>query len=238
MDAGVYRQLFELEDTHWWFAGRRRVVAKLLESIPLPPDPVILDAGCGTGRNLIELRELGEATGIDPAPEAVELCRERGLSVTEAPANSIPLPGDSFDLAVMLDVLEHIEDEQEALTEIGRVTRPGGALLITVPAYEFLWSSHDESHHHFRRYTRRRLLDSLRAGGWRAERLTFFNSTLLAPIATVRKLGVGKGSSDYEMTSPRVGRVLEGIMGAEAAAIGRGIDLPAGVSIAAVCRPA
>lgn len=240
MDEQVYSQLYALEDSHWWFRGRRAVIRALLGDVSLPEYPRILDAGCGTGRNLREYAALGTAEGVDPSPVAVDFCHRRGLpGVVQAGLEALPFEEGRFDLVCASDVLEHVEDDRGALEEMRRVTGPQGRLLVTVPAYRWLWSHHDDVHHHFRRYTRRELTSRAAAGGWRPIRVTYFNSTLLMPIAAVRlaqraRPG-GGGGSDYERTPGLVSRLLELVMRAEARAIAAGLTLPAGVSIGMVC---
>lgn len=240
METAHYESLFVQEDDHWWFRGRRAVVWALLQEVSLPPDPAILDAGCGTGRNLLEFGTLGHARGIEPSQDAIDFCAQRGIEVQQGYVENLPYETGEFDLVLMLDVLEHIEDDDAALRELHRVTAPGGSLLLTVPAYPFLWSAHDESHHHFRRYTESVLRGRITAAGWTPRVVTHFNSTLLAPIAAVRlvgrRFGAGAGRSDYEMAGGRMNDTLAGIMRGEARLIRRGVRFPAGVSIGLVCE--
>jgi SAM-dependent methyltransferase len=243
VEEQVYQELYELEDEHWWFRGRRAVIRALLDRAPLPERPRILDAGCGTGRNLVELGALGDARGVDPSPDAIAFCRRRGLgAVTEAGIESLPFPDGSFDLVVATDVIEHIEDDAGALAELGRVAAGGGFLLLTVPAYMWLWSQHDDSHHHRRRYTLRMLRDRVQAAGWRPTAESYFNTTLLGPIAAVRTLtrrrSGSRGRSDYQLTEGPLNTVLSLPMRGEAALIRRGAHLPAGVSIGMLCQRA
>jgi SAM-dependent methyltransferase len=242
MDEQIYDHIYAQEDWHWWFRGRRAVIHALLERAELAPNPRILDAGCGTGRNLVELGPLGEAHGVDASPQAVEYCRKRGLArVQHGTLDALPFEPGSFDLMLMSDVLEHIEDDDEALRELLRVATPAGRLVMTVPAYGWMWSQHDVSHHHHRRYTRPLLRERVRAAGWEPTFATYFNSILLPPIALVRALarrGEPKEHGDMELTPGRLNGVLSLPMRAEAGLIRRGVRLPAGVSIGMVCRPA
>ena len=180
MEQQAYREQFELEDAHWWFEGRRAVIWALLDRAGLtaPGGGLrILDAGCGTGRNLIEFGPLGDARGIDSSPEAIDFCRRRGvLGATEGRLESLPFEEGSFDLILATDVLEHIEDDQSVMRELRRVAAPGARLLATVPAYRWLWSQHDDAHHHFRRYTLRDLRERLRAEGWETAEWSYFNT--------------------------------------------------------------
>ncbi len=240
MEPHAYREQFELEDTHWWFEGRRAVIWALLRHAGATGDLRLLDAGCGTGRNLIEFAGLGTAQGVDSSPEAIEFCRRRGVpAVSQGQVEGLPFDDASFDLILATDVLEHLKDDRAALRELRRVTAPGGRLLATVPAYGWLWSQHDTEHHHFRRYTLRQLRERVRATGWEPLRWSYFNTLLLPPIAAVRVLGRRRPGRDGErpdlkLTPPGLNRVLAQPMRFEAGLIGRGMRLPAGVSIGLV----
>jgi SAM-dependent methyltransferase len=143
----------------------------------------ILDAGCGTGINLDYLAEFGNVTGADISEDAIEFCRKRGKSsVLRMDLTSLALPGDRFDLVTVLDVIEHIEDDEAALREAVRVTKPGGSILVTVPAFPELWSEHDEINHHRRRYRAQRIKDLFRMAECDLIRFTHMN-TLLFPVA-------------------------------------------------------
>jgi SAM-dependent methyltransferase len=240
LDAWRYRELFEVEERHWWFRSRRAVVRSLLARAGVPASPRILDAGCGTGTNLLEYRRLGEVHGVDAFPEAIELCRERGLDdVVEAPVEQLPFEPDSFDLIFATDVIEHLEDDVLALRELHRVAAAGARLILTVPAYPWLWSDHDVSVHHKRRYTADALRDSVLAAGWTPAVETYFFAAALPVVAAVRTLrrlrASGNGRSDLSMPPAPVNRLLELPTLAEAKAIERGARLPAGVSVGMVC---
>lgn len=239
MRETAYRQHYEVEDRHWWFRGRWAVVEALLSRTPLPAEPRILDAGCGTGGYLKRYALLGDATGVDPSPDAVRFCHERGFdSVREAGLEDLPFEDDSFDLVTATDVVEHIAAEEEALSELRRVTAPGGALLLTVPAYMWLWSEEDEHLHHQRRYTRPRLRKAVERAGWEPQIATYFNSLLLPPIALARQLPQRDNGQKAELE--RTPAILDGPlslpMRLEARLIRAGVSLPAGVSVGIVCR--
>lgn len=239
MEPQAYRAQYELEDAHWWFAGRRDVIWALLRRAGLPSGLRLLDAGCGTGRNLLEFGRLGTAVGVDPSPEAIAFCRERGIDgATQGTIEALAFADGAFDLILATDVLEHLRDDAAGLRELRRVAAPGARLLCTVPAYRWLWSEHDDEHHHYRRYTLRRLCARLREGGWSPLTATYFNSLLLPPIAAVRVLGrrraTGEARSDLRLTPAGLNRLLAQPMRLEAALIARGMRLPAGVSIGVV----
>ena len=235
----AYREHYEVEDRHWWYRGRWAVVQALLSRADLPARPRILDAGCGTGGYLKRYSLIGEASGVEPSAEAVRFCRERGLeSVHQGGLESLPFEDDSFDLITATDVLEHIAAEQEALRELRRVAVPGATLLLTVPAYMWMWSEEDVNLHHQRRYTRPRLREAVRNAGWQPRTATYFNTILLPPIALARKLGSNRKGDGGELdrTPPWLDTPLSLPMRLEARLIRAGIDLPAGVSVGIVCR--
>jgi SAM-dependent methyltransferase len=237
----LFDQFHRLEEGHWWFRGRRAVIRALTRRASPAPHPRILDAGCGTGRNLEEYARLGRAVGVEPARPAVEYCRARGIEVHEGTLDELPFEDASFDLIFASDVLEHIEDDVEAMRELRRVAAPRARFVITVPAYTWLWSHHDDRHHHVRRYTRGLIETRTRLGGWEPVYSSYFNTVLLAPIAVTRavqRLRPPPEATDYELTPARLSGLLELPMRAEAELIGRGGRLPAGVSIGLVCRPA
>lgn len=245
MEQRAYQQLFALEDEHWWFRGRRAVIWSLLRNGGVPSAGLrVLDAGCGTGRNLLEFGSLGVARGIDTSEEAVAYCRRRGLAAVDAaPIEALPFSAGSFDLLLATDVVEHVPDDRVALRELRRVAAPDAHLLTTVPAYQWLWSAHDVELHHFRRYTWRRLRAALLDSGWEPVHWSYFNSILLAPIAAVRLLTRRQDRpiarrDDLALTPARVGALLRLALEIEARAVGAGVHLPVGVSIGAVCRAA
>lgn len=228
-------------ERHWWYRGRRRVIAAQLERLDLPRDGTVLDAGCGSGRQMDELARWGRVAGFDLNELGVEHARARGhADVRRAQVEDIPWPDESFDLITCLDVMEHTPDDVASLRELRRVARPGATLLVTVPAYQFLWSSHDVANQHYRRYRRPQLLAAGSAAGWEPVTTSYFNSILLAPAAAVRLLERLRRRprpaprSQLEMTPPALDRVLQLPMRLEAAAIGRGLRLPAGLSLMAV----
>src|SRR4029077_5669995 len=146
-------QTHRAEDRHWWYQGRRRVLQQAIARLGLPAHAHILDAGCGSGRNMLDLAHHGIVTGVELSPTSVQLARDRGAGeVLEGSVMDMPFDAASFDLTVRLDVIEHLADDVSALRELRRVTKPSGALLVTVPAYQWLWSGHDEINHHHRRY--------------------------------------------------------------------------------------
>lgn len=246
MEERFYAEYAEIQDRHWWFVGRRRVIGAVLDA-ELPADGRdrrrILDVGCGTGTMLAELRRFGEVHGVDAEPAAVEFCRSQGeTSVVLSSGEQVPHPDKSFDLLTLLDVIEHVEDDQTLLGEARRVLAPHGSVLITVPAYTWMWGEQDEIAHHHRRYTRPQLLDSLARAGFRVERASYFNTLLFCPIAAIRLArrvlpDPAELKSDFELNQPgRLNSALTWVFDRESRIVSR-TDLPFGVSILALARP-
>ena len=242
MDRDYELQTHQAEDRHWWYRGRRKVLERVVEDLRLPARARILDAGCGSGRNMVELARHGTVTGIELAEASVSLARERGMGeVIAGSVLEMPFEADSFDLAASLDVIEHLEDDLAALRELRRVVAPGGSLLVTVPAYQWLWSGHDEINHHFRRYTRRSLQRAGEEAGWHQMRTTYFNSLLLPAAIMLRVLDrfsrkTTESSLDLWVPPSPLNWLLERPLQLEAALIGRGGRIPAGLSLLAVFR--
>src|SRR5579875_2548758 len=187
MDQIVMQAMLGADERHWWYRGRRRVIRAELDRLALPERAAILDAGCGSGRTMQLLSAYGVASGVELSQSAAEVARARGIGdVVIGRLEDLPWPDAQFDLITCLDVIEHTPDDRATLAELLRVCRPGGYLLVTVPAYPRLWSVHDEVNHHYRRYSRAALRAAALQAGWELERMTSFNSMLLAPAAAVR----------------------------------------------------
>jgi SAM-dependent methyltransferase len=242
MELEYELQTHRAEDRHWWYQGRRQVLERTIERLGLPEHARILDAGCGSGRNMVELAHHGEVTGVELSGPSVQLARDRDAGeVLEGSVMDMPFEHSSFDLTVSLDVIEHLEDDIGALRELRRVTRPGGALLVTVPAYQWLWSGHDEINHHHRRYNRRTLLAAAQSADWKLERSAHFNSLLLPVAILLRamerfKPSTTKSSLDLWIPPAPINWALRQPLNLEAAVIGRGGSIPAGLSLLAVFR--
>jgi SAM-dependent methyltransferase len=242
MDRDYELQTHRAEDRHWWYRGRRTVLARVIATLGLVPDARILDAGCGSGRNMVELARRGAVTGVELSETSASLARDRGVGeVIEGSVLEMPFDADSFDLAVSLDVIEHLQGDLGALRELRRVVAPGGLLLVTVPAYQWLWSGHDEINHHHRRYTRRSLQRVAEQAGWEQTRTTYFNSLLLPVAILLRALDrlsrkTTESSLDLWVPPEPLNWLLERPLALEAALIGRGGRIPAGLSLLAVFR--
>lgn len=240
MDSRYEREILAPEDRHWWYRGRRQIVFDAVSALPLRPPADVIDAGCGSGRNLELLAQFGPVTGLEPSGASLEAARGRAVGrVVEGSIEQMPFADSAFDLATSLDVIEHVDDGA-ALRELRRVVRPGGFLLVTVPAYPILWGPHDEANHHRRRYTRASLLRVAATAGWRPVHTTHFNALLLPAAAAYRLLSrargssAGGGSSDFESTPAWLNGLLERLLLGEAALLRTGRRLPAGLSLMAV----
>ena len=144
----------ELEKSYWWHAGRKSIISQQMRKLGLSKNAKILNVGCGTGGMIPLFEQYGDVVNIDVSDEALKYCKQLGFrNLKKYNGTTVPFKDSSYDLVVATDVLEHIEDDQAALKEWRRVLKPGGHMLITVPAYQWLWSDHDQELHHHRRYT-------------------------------------------------------------------------------------
>jgi SAM-dependent methyltransferase len=242
MQQHTYSIMYEVEGTHWWFAGRRRIIASFVEKICRElgrERPRILDVGCGTGANLELLAGFGEAEGVDVSVDALSFCRARGLlNVRQGAAEKLPYEDGSFDLVTALDVVEHLDDDTAGLKEMRRVLRPGGRALLFVPAFMFLWGVQDDISHHRRRYTLAGLREVVRGAGFEVERATYANISFFGPILLGRLLmrAVGlRPASENNINVPALNGVLGRVFGAESALLRR-LNFPFGVSAICVAR--
>ena len=238
MERAVFDRMAELDGRHWWFVARRRILADLIErEIPLPSDARILEIGCGTGHNFGMLGQFGSVDAIEVDDAARALASSRlGREVRSAPLPGLPgIPDGSYHLIALLDVLEHIEEDGASLASIGHKLAPGGRILLTVPANQWMWSAHDTAHHHHRRYSKAGLRRVIEQAGLKIELLSYFNSLLFPVAAGARIAGKlrGKAASDDAMPSAPVNKVLETVFGLERHIVGR-VPLPAGVSLVAI----
>ncbi|MDQ6783755.1 MAG: class I SAM-dependent methyltransferase [Actinomycetota bacterium] len=243
MDTSLHHQYAAIEGDHWWFQGRRRIVASVLRR-HLPADTAgarsILDVGCGTGEMVDMLREFGSVTALDAAPEAVAYCRERFGVQVDVRLATIPdgLPGGTFDLVSVFDVVEHLDDDLGAVDGLRAHLVPGGTLVATVPAFGFLWGPHDVLNDHRRRYRPAELRALLVAGGLVVDHVSCFNTWLFPVVAAVRTLRCRRSSeprSDFRMPSPAMNRALLAVLASEAPVVAA-LSLPVGVSIVAVAH--
>lgn len=239
MEAREYHTLAAVEDSMWYFRALHGHIWRELDA-HLPAGPGrILDAGCGTGgliRRLAPRRPEWRWTGVDESPVACQLARERGATeVHQASVTALPFRDGEFAAVVSADVLYHLDDDEAALREMARVLRPGGVLVINVPAHRWLWSYHDVAVAGRRRYTRGELTGKLARAGLRSQRVTHWNFVLLPLVALRRKLlPAPRERSDVRLGAPWTEKTLSGVMAVESAWLRTGANLPAGSSILAV----
>jgi SAM-dependent methyltransferase len=240
MDERLMQAMLDVDEHHWWYRGRRRIVRAELDRLPLPPGARVLDAGCGSGRTIDELVDYGEVYGIELDPQAAAAARARGRGeVRIGRLEELPWGPGTFDLITCLDVVEHTPDDRVTLAELRRVCKPGGWLLVTVPAYQALWSLHDTANHHYRRYERATLRSAALAAGWRIERMTSFNGVLLPPAAAVRlaqrrRRDMNNYTPGITLGPQWLNAALEWPLRVESRWLARGRTLPAGLSLLAV----
>lgn len=241
MEAHHYPILFQVEETHWWYLGRREILKSFVSDIRAKAnqDLRILDVGCGTGANLKMLREYGVAEGVDISPQAVEFCHERGLTdVRLGAAEELPHANDTFDLVTALDVIEHLDDESVGLNEIRRVLRPHGRTLLFVPAFMFLWGVQDDVSNHRRRYTRKQLLAAVTSSGFEVEKISYANFTFFLPVLLVRwtmRVLKLRADTEYGINISLLNGLFSKLFAAERFILKRA-GFPFGVSLLCVAR--
>jgi ubiquinone/menaquinone biosynthesis C-methylase UbiE len=253
MQIEEYARMHELEDEYWWFVARRGLISTLLRDLDPPKPATILDIGCGTGAMLDDLSGFGCVIGADFSPEALSYCRIRGhdsgaqYRLARADARHLPFASNSIDIVTAMDIIEHIDDDKAALSEIERVLKPDGLLLATVPAYQSLWSDHDLALHHFRRYTSQGFRDVARRAGLRVEKLSYTISALFPFIWAYRtgervaralhvttKNGHGPKANLVAVSKP-INSALLALCRIESSLV-RHTNLPFGVTVLAVAR--
>lgn len=244
MEIYEYEVMAAVEDRHWWYRGMRALSAAWLDAAYADRrDLWILDAGCGTGGNGQFLQRYGSVAGLDISALAVVLGQRRLPGcLTRASVAELPFKRESFDLVTSFDVLYHraVIDDQTALGETLRVLRPGGRLLIRLPAYKWLTSEHDRSVHGRHRYTAAEMRGMLEQAGFAVERLSYINSVLL-PIPVLQRLlervvPQQAHESQLELPSPLVNNALSMALSAEALWLRQGRRFPAGLSALALAR--
>jgi SAM-dependent methyltransferase len=239
MDPSLYEEMSSIQEKHWWYRARRKIISDAISQIRLPKASRILEAGCGPGGNLSMLKQFGDVCAIEPYGPACEIAKAKGVAEVQQSG----LPGDipfkaKFDLIGAFDVLEHIERDVEALESLRVALAPSGRLILTVPAYQWMWSAHDVRNHHVRRYTMQHLRRITETAGFNVERITHFNTLLFPLIAGVRLAQRGlndSGSASETIPFAPLNATLEAIFGFERFML-RHAHLPFGVSILMVAR--
>ena len=239
MESNEYATMFRVEETHWWYQALAGIIFQALETeLPDWREKKILDAGCGTGAILQRLGNPEKNVGIDLAAEAVEFCRQRGLTnVRQGDINALPFDDASFDAIISSSVIYHdwVPDVARAVREMHRVLRPGGVVIVNVPAFRFLHSAHDDAVMTARRFRKPEIRELLLEQDFEIRRLTYW-TTFLFPLAIVaRTLGGSKMGRDFESTGSWSQRLLAQTMKVERAFL-RHISLPFGVALLAVAR--
>lgn len=245
MNTEMYVLHDRYEEKHWWFAARRQIVLHRLsrELGERRRTLRLLDVGCGAGGMLDHLRAFGDVIGVDPSPEAVAYAA--GKNTAEVRTGTLPdglpfSPTDRFDVITLLDVLEHIDEDIASLIALRRLLSPDGLLLLTVPAYQFLWSAHDVMNEHKRRYSRALLRARLETAGFEMQTLSYYNTLLFPAVAAVRIvkrwIGGSEGASDIRPVPRPLNALLRSMFAAERHVLGT-VALPFGVSLIATARP-
>jgi SAM-dependent methyltransferase len=245
MEQHTYAIMNRVEDSHWWFVGRRAILEEFLRQIIGNPasqieNPRILDVGCGTGANLEMLAQFGESEGVDVSDDALEFCRRKGLKAHKGLAEKLPFPDESFDVVTALDVVEHLDDDVAGLKEMHRVLKPGGRTLIFVPAFMWLWGVQDDISNHRIRYTKRQIVERLEKAGFAIERATYANWTFFAPILagrTLMKITGLKPESENNVNVSALNGLFGKIFSAERLWL-KNFDFPFGVSIVITAKKA
>jgi SAM-dependent methyltransferase len=241
LEKVVYEAMRDVQARHWWYSARRRILDQTLERVRDSgvPDGVIYDLGCGVGANLAMLKRFGTCVGVDSSPEAVAYCHELGHhEVLRSDLERLEgLTPDSGNVVLLADVLEHLDDVDGCLRSVRTLLKPGGAVVITVPAFMFLWSGLDELAHHRRRYTERELRQSV-GRHFEIEWSTYFNTLLFLPAYACRVLerALGRDGSDESRVPPwPFNDLLRSVFAAETHLLER-TRLPFGVSVLCVAR--
>jgi len=241
MDRIVYDRMAEHDSTHWWYTARRDILHDYVARYAaLPGDARILEIGCGTGHNLPMLQQFGKVDAIEIDDAARAIASKR----LGKPAGSAPLPDlpgverGAYDMIAVLDVVEHIEDDVAALKAMKDCLKPGGKILIAVPAHQWMWSAHDVVNHHHRRYSKKTLAAAIRAAGLEPRKLGYFNSLLFPLAAAARIAGriAGRDDSDDSPPAAPVNKLFEAIFRTERHLVGR-VPMTPGVSILTLAMP-
>jgi len=237
MERIVYQQMAELDDRHWWYRARRRILAELIRREVHPAaDSRILEIGCGTGHNLAMLSGFGHVDGLELDDEAAALSEKRlGRVIIRSPLPELDGVSNDYDLIGAFDVIEHIDDDHAALAAIATRLKPGGKFIMTVPAHPWMWTAHDVANHHKRRYSKRALRALVEGSPLRLDKIGYFNS-LLFPLAIVERAASklrGKDDGNVSLPPRPLNNLFEAVFASERYLVGR-LPLPPGLSLFAV----
>ncbi len=241
MENKIFQKMLKLESSHWWFVARRKIIQRAINNLDLPRNIRILDAGCGNGDNLSLLSTFGDLVAFEKNEYALKTAKSKKIGEIYKAELPDKLPNTvktNFDLIVLLDVLEHIDDDSKSLTTVRKLMNNKGIILITVPAFQWLWSEHDVIHHHKRRYSKSELREKLDSSGFRIKYISYFN-TLLFPFALVERIGQKIFSPSnpeiLELPNNKINFLLEKIFSLEAIFMNK-ISLPFGLSLVAIAE--
>lgn len=245
MQQHTYAIMNRVEDSHWWYVGRRAILESFMERIVRKlrienGKAKILDVGCGTGGNLEMLEKFGAAEGVDVSDDALEFCQSKGLTVHKGLAEAMPFEDETFDVVTALDVVEHLDDDVAGLKEMHRVLKKDGKTLIFVPAFMWLWGVQDDVSNHRIRYTKKQIVERLEKAGFEIERATYANITFFAPILGGRfimKVTGIKPESENNVNVSALNGVFGKIFSSEKLWL-KNFNFPFGVSIVVVARKA
>lgn len=240
MEKSLYKTYELAEENHWWFRGRRAIIDLFLrEKGVVKGESKILDFGCNTGFFAGKLQEEGfDVYGVDMSKDAIEFGMKRGVKNLVVGKTPVPFADNTFDLVMALDVIEHIEDHNAAMSDLHRVLKEGGDAFVMVPAFMFMWGLQDEVAHHFRRYSKRELINLMLRNGFEVERITYFNSFMFIPIAMIRlfqKIIPPRRSSDFEINNRFINVILSKVFSLEARLL-KYINFPFGVSLLVIIK--
>ncbi len=231
--------MYRLEEKYWWWVGRRKITGSIIDKLKLNPAKS-LDAGCGTGINLSYFGHIGTSFGFDFSKDALKFCIQRGHNnnILQADAERLPFEDNSFDLVTAFDLLEHLDDKK-ALTEFYRIIKPNGYLILTVPAFNFMWSMHDEAVHHKRRYSKNELQSVIISNNFVVSKISYWNFFLFLPVVLVRLIKKimknNQVKTDTTELPAFINRLLIFVLGVESSLI-RYLNLPVGVSLVCVAQ--
>ena len=241
MENEIFQKMLKLESSHWWFVARRKIIQRAINNLDLPRNIRILDAGCGNGDNLSLLSTFGDLVAFEKNEYALKTAKSKKIGEIYKAELPDKLPNTiktNFDLIVLLDVLEHIDDDSKSLTTVRKLMNNKGIILITVPAFQWLWSEHDVIHHHKRRYSKSELREKLDSSGFRIKYISYFN-TLLFPFALVERIGQKIFSPSnpeiLELPNNKINFLLEKIFSLETIFMNK-ISLPFGLSLVAIAE--
>jgi SAM-dependent methyltransferase len=241
MEQIRYFQMEELENNHWWFSSRRKIVGNVLKNLNIENDAQILDVGCGTGGNRSLLSQFGKVKGIELDDYALQIARmkKNGEIYKGSLPNQLNVGNEKFEVITLLDVLEHVEEDVLSLQRLSQLLKPNGYLIITVPAFPFLWSQHDEDHHHRRRYLYSSLQSCIEQTTLTIKHMTYYNFWLFPFIAGVRLMKKhirhNVNIDDVELPNRAINALLETIFSSERYLVQQ-LKLPFGLSLLAVVK--